>query len=87
MVRYRYGANAPTRYDKGLTRDKVCGAAATVTSSAVVAFALIHLARANLSASIVLWPEWMDEPIAITITAGLSAAWRGVMNYRKHGRE
>ena len=87
MVRYRHGSTVPLWYDKKITTAKMRGTAATVTGSAVIAFAAIYMVRANLPESIVLWPEYLDEPVAIAVTVGLSAAWRGVCDYWKHGKE
>ena len=72
-------------YNSGITTAKMAGTATTVGGSAVLIFAAIYLARANLP--IELWPAIMDEPVAIAITALLSGLIRGAFNYLKHGRD
>lgn len=84
MVRYRYGSTVPLWYDGKVTTRKMRGTAATVGGSAVIAFAAIYMARANIP--LVFWPVPLDIPISIALTTALSTAWRGIRDYFKHGR-
>jgi len=74
----------PWKYDKAITYRKMGGTATTVGSTGVIVFAAIYLARAYLPVE--LWPVVLDEPVALALTALISAVVRGGFNYLKHGK-